>query len=151
MNRKKALQLALLLLIGLTLAFIWSRSMKSKAESRAESAAVMEWLAPFLELFVGKGRVTNHLVRKLAHFGEYGLLGVEVTAFSLLREKGRRHWLFLILFGFSVASMDETIQFFAGRGNQFSDVMLDLFGFICGVGGLCLLRRIMKKDKRENG
>lgn len=151
MNRKKALQLALLLLIGLTLAFIWSRSMKSKAESRAESAAVMELVRPFLEIFVGKGKVTEHLVRKLAHFGEYGLLGVETTACLFLWREERRRWLLLILFGFSVASMDEIIQFFVGRGNQFSDVMLDLFGFICGVGGLCLLRRIMKKDKRENG
>ena len=35
-----------------------------------------------LELFTGKGNVTDHLVRKLAHFCEYAALGV------LLEETG---------------------------------------------------------------
>ena len=147
MNGKKALRLALYLFIALTLAFIWSRSMKSKAESRAESSAVMELVRPFLEIFVGKGRVTEHLVRKLAHFCEYGLLGVETTACFFLWKKQGHRWLYLVLFGFAVASMDETIQFFVGRGNQFSDVMLDLFGFVCGMGGTYLLRWLAKELK----
>ena len=149
--RRKLFRWVVLLLILATLLFIWSRSTKSREESAAESAIVRQLLTPFLEPFVGKGNVTDHLIRKLAHFAEYCFLGVELAVWITLGEKRRLRWLYSVLFGFSVASIDETIQFFVGRGNQFSDVMLDLFGFVCGVGGLCLLLWIAKRGKRKNG
>ena len=139
MKRNSFFHALLLLLIGATLAFIWSRSLKSIPASRAESEAVGAFLKPFLELFVGKGNVTDHLVRKLAHFCEYGLLGVEVTAWFVLRDGRGRRTLFIAALGFFTGFIDETIQFFSGRGNQFSDVMLDLSGFVCGMFGLRLL------------
>ena len=151
MNGKKILRISLFFLIALTLAFIWSRSMKSVEESRSESAAVMQFLKPFLKLIFPKRPITNHLVRKLAHFFEYALLGVEIAACYFLWKERKRFWVYPLIMGFTVASIDETIQLFVGRGNQFSDVMLDLFGFACGMGGLCLLIWIVKKGKRENG
>lgn len=40
-----------------------------------QSGRVGELLRPLLELVVGQGGVTDHLVRKLAHFTEYAVLG----------------------------------------------------------------------------
>ena len=44
------------------------------AGSSQESRRGGQLLAPLIELFAGEGNVTDHLVRKLAHFTEYGLL-----------------------------------------------------------------------------
>ena len=144
MKTHKRSRILLLLLIGATLAFIWTRSMKSRAASAAESAAVMELLMPLLELFVGGGNVTDHLVRKLAHFCEFGLLGVEVSAWLALREE-KQGAVWSLPFGFLVGAVDETIQYFVGRGNQFSDVVLDFGGYVCGLGGLRLLLWLIRR------
>ena len=70
----------LTVLLVLMLLFIWGHSMVPAEASAAESGRVGALLTPFLELFVGKGNVTDHLVRKLAHFSEYAALGVLLGA-----------------------------------------------------------------------
>ena len=74
----KKQRIALLIAILLTLGFIWGNSLLSREQSSDESAWVLRLVTPVLELFVGKGRVTEHLVRKLAHFTEFALLGFEL-------------------------------------------------------------------------
>lgn len=74
--RGKKISTALLLLAVLAaLTFIWGNSLDSAVESAAKSGRVRELLRPLLELVVGQGGVTDHLVRKLAHFTEYAVLG----------------------------------------------------------------------------
>lgn len=80
-NRQIAIIVNIVLIL-LTLTFIWSRSLKSIPDSRAESEAVLEVVRPLLETVVGEGNVTDHLVRKLAHFSEFCLLGVEMSALA---------------------------------------------------------------------
>lgn len=138
-------------LICLTLAFIWSRSAKPKAASAAESGAVLDFMKQYLRFLSGRITLTDHLVRKLAHLCEYGLLGVEVAAWRSLQEQPRWGRGLLVAFGFLVGTLDETIQLFVGRGNQFSDVLLDLFGFICGLYGLWLLLWLYGKRKKKDG
>lgn len=151
MKTHKRTRILLLLLIGATLAFIWSRSMKSRAASAAESAAVGQLLMPFLELFVGKGNVTDRLVRKLAHFCEFGLLGVEASAWLALRTGEKHRPLPSLAFGLTVAALDETIQLFAaGRGCQLSDVALDFGGYVCGLVGLRLLLRLLRRMQQKH-
>ena len=90
-NRKLAARdiwsLVLLVLITATLVFIWTNSMEAPAESSEKSQWVMKLLTPVLELFVGKGNVTEFLVRKLAHFCEFGLLGCELSLMLILRKR----------------------------------------------------------------
>ena len=64
------------ILIALTLAFIWSNSMQSRAVSGGMSGSLKTWLEQLLHT-----EISEFLLRKAAHFSEYGLLGVE---FSLL-------------------------------------------------------------------
>ena len=64
------------ILIALTLAFIWSNSMQSRAVSGGMSGSLKTWLEQLLHT-----EISEFLLRKAAHFFEYGLLGVE---FSLL-------------------------------------------------------------------
>lgn len=78
MKRSKCMNLRITIILSvlliLALAFIWGHSMFSAVDSAEESRRVGQWITPFLEQFVGPGNVTDHLVRKLAHFCEYGVL-----------------------------------------------------------------------------
>lgn len=75
MNRKSIGTALLLLAILAALAFIWGNSLDSAVESTVKSGRVRELLQPLLERLVGQGGVTDHLVRKLAHFTEFAVLG----------------------------------------------------------------------------
>ena len=115
----KKQRIALLIAILLTLGFIWGNSLLSREQSSDESAWVLRLVTPVLELFVGKGRVTEHLVRKLAHFTEFALLGFELFFwFSPLRRKGRETLLLAMAHGLFAALADETLQLFSARGAQ---------------------------------
>ena len=101
----------------------------------AESEYFTELLTPALELIFGKGGVTGALVRKLGHYGEYALLGLEMGIYMNLLIKQLTYWYprrkgFAICMGcaFAAAFIDETIQIFSGRGPAIVDVWIDLAG-----------------------
>lgn len=77
------------------------------SDSAAESGRVTEWLKPFLEVFVGQGNVTDHLVRKLAHFTEFAALGFQLLL--LQKSKTRLNAARSVEYGFFAASLDESI------------------------------------------
>ena len=86
--------------------------------------------------------LTDHIVRKLAHFCEYALEGFLLTL--CLRVYTRHFFVHIswpILGGLLTALTDETIQMFSdGRSSQLTDVWLDLSGAMAGilVGLFCL-------------
>ena len=132
--------LVLLVLITATLVFIWTNSMEAPAESSEKSRWVMKLLTPFLEVFAGKGNVTEFLVRKLAHFCEFGLLGCELSLMLILRKRQMLQWYVnAAMFAFLVAALDETIQIFADRGSSLVDVWIDTAGAVTGIVGVWVL------------
>jgi len=122
------------ILIAFVLCFIWGHSMVSAEVSKTESLAVGGFLTPFLELFVGRGNVTDRLVRKLAHFSEFAVLGVLLSVnMRAYERKGRVMGSYYILLGMAAAVIDESIQLFSvGRGAQVQDILLDTAGAVCG-------------------
>lgn len=137
--KRKVAAAVLAVLIALTLAFIWGHSLASRQESLEESGAALSRLTPFLELFVGKGNVTDHLVRKLAHFTEFGALGFELMLFAAVRNRFRLQPAVNCMFaGLVTAVTDETIQIFSGRGPMVSDVVLDFGGVCAGIAAAAL-------------
>ena len=146
----KKRRIVLLMVIVLTLAFIWGNSLLSREQSSDESAWVLQLVTPVLELFVGKGRVTEHLVRKLAHFTEFALLGLELLFwFSGVREKRREGLLLAMAHGLFAALTDETIQLFSGRGSQVQDVWLDFAGVTAGAAFALLVSAIVRNNKEN--
>ena len=135
---KKRLTIFLTILIILTITFIFQNSMESVAQSEEKSTAVMEKVCFLLERVMGKGNVTDHLVRKLAHFFEFSVLGIEMSALSFLHHSPRRSLYFSVtlpLFcGLIAALTDETIQIVSARGSQVQDVWLDFAGVCVGLG-----------------
>ena len=155
MNRKRTLTLVLIILILVTIVFIWSNSLQSIPESQTKSIDFLNKVKPLLEIFVGTGNVTDHLVRKLAHFTEFGALGCELALLLALRK--RINWQSVInsaFFAMTVALTDETIQIFSGRGSQVQDVWLDFAGsctgilFVIVIFGLIKVARNRKNKKQ---
>ena len=139
----------LFLLLILTLGFIWGHSCMPQTVSAAESASITELVEPVLELVVGAGNVTDHLVRKLAHFSEFAVLGAELALLLAAKKTGVIH---ACAFGLLAGFVDETIQIFAFRGDMISDVWLDFGGAVFGVilaSLLCLLIRRTRKNAAD--
>lgn len=101
-------------------------------------------------------RITDHFVRKLAHFCEYALEGFWLML--CLRVYTRhfvRHISWPILGGLFTALCDETIQLFSdGRSSQITDVWLDFCGVLAGLAVgfllLCLCRMFVILYKHRN-
>ncbi len=73
-------------------------------------------------------------IRKLAHFAEYMLLGVEAAIFAdLVSSYKLQTFCNLAFFGLASAVTDESIQILSNRGSSVSDVLLDCRGYVTGV------------------
>ncbi|OQB24312.1 MAG: VanZ like family protein [Firmicutes bacterium ADurb.Bin182] len=137
------------ILIGAVLAFIWGNSLESIPVSQEKSLGILKLVSPLLEVFVGKGNVTDHLVRKLAHFCEYGFLGVLLASFVVARRRvGLQSIANCLSFSLAVAVADEAIQILSNRGSQVSDVLLDFAGAACGLMGVLLVWRLAGKARK---
>lgn len=134
------------LLLVLWICFIWLHSAVPASGSSEESRIVGNFIRPFLELLLGKGSVTDHVVRKLAHFTEYTILGFLIGAnVAALTAKIRRQmklsragvffcWSYGLLLAAAIALIDESIQLFSpGRSAQVTDVLLDTAGSFTGL------------------
>ncbi len=130
----RAVALAVLgLSIVLTLGFIFSNSLKSQTSSAAQSSSFQAVVEKIIPKDTDLGAFVFRNLRKIAHFTEYGLLGIEAAAFTVVLS--RRRGLMYKRFGFSVifalitAFIDETIQIFSKRGPSVSDMWIDIGGF----------------------
>ena len=140
------------LVIGLTVLAIWSFSLMSADRSQAQS----DFVRQLLESALGPGALTDFLathfpIRKVAHFTEYFVLGVEWACYDRVR---KCTWVWG--YGLPVAVTDELLQFTAaGRSPAVADVILDTAGYLCGfwltVGLLRLADRGRHRKERRAG
>lgn len=124
----------------LWLGFIIFQSVQTSDDSNEISGGVLELLMrvfPFL---------TMHIVRKLAHFTEFSLLGIFSCGAVLQLKKPQPA--ISALFGLMCALLDETIQLYIpGRSGQVSDVWLDFSGVVAGLVFVCALSYYMQKKR----
>ena len=144
--RKKVLTILLILLV----LFIWGNSCLPKQVSSLESGWVTELFRPIFDTLFGEGAVTEHFVRKLAHFTEYAALGF-VSACLMLCLSIATVWrmAYSAMGSLIVALLDETIQIFSGRGPMIQDVWLDFSGAVCG-GAIIFLICCLITDKKRS-
>lgn len=116
--------------VSLTVSFIWGNSVLSKAESSGVSDGVTKIIKEVLPPSATTDLIVKY-IRKIAHFTEYGMLGMEVVTYLWVITCHRK--LPCVLLGFSfgalIAFCDEGIQYFTGRGNSLIDVLIDVCGF----------------------
>lgn len=137
-------------LLCLNLLFIWGNSLLPGEVSAALSQWVKDLLA---KLFSGGpgGEAGHGLLRKLAHFSEFALLGVLLSwLLGMLRGKASFRPL---LPGVTAACLDEGIQLFVpGRAARLTDILIDSGGVLVGMALflLWLLIKVRKNKKNEN-
>ena len=136
----------IIVLIVISIAVAWVHSAMPVPISQSESGFFLDFLKPVFRVFIPDEAITDHLVRKMAHFSEYGLMGIEMMAFLAVSDKLKpRFYVNTFFSGLSIAVIDETIQIFSGRGPLISDLWIDMGGFVTGglIAGLVifLIRR----------
>ena len=137
------------LLTLMIVAFIWSNSCKSGAESGAQSGRVTRFLQSILD---PDGKIPeesfHHFVRKAAHFTEFATLGLALCGLfrAIFRVNGSAHFAMPVLLALMVAVADEYIQLFADRGSAVADVVLDFAGAMFGLAvGVLILFLYQKR------
>ena len=125
--------------------FIFSNSMQIGDVSESASGRVlllMKKVFTRLEMPGAANHLTDHIVRKLAHFCEYALEGfLLMLCLRVYTRHFFKHVSWPMLGGLLTALTDETIQLFVpGRSGQVTDIWIDFSGVMTGLlVGLILL------------
>ena len=134
--------------------FIFGQTLFSSADSHAQSGRIAAMLLYVLQgLSFRPDPDAFHLfIRKLAHFIEFGALGVCVGGYAFNRGclQGRSYLAMPAYLTLLVAVCDEFLQSFTGRSSLVSDVVLDYSGAILGLSVTAAFVFIKKKIKRRN-
>lgn len=140
------------LLVVLMVIFIFSNSAASAGTSNGMSLTVSEWVRPVLNT-VGLHPETdflNFVIRKLAHFSEYALLGCLIAiAYRLQPWSWMKSKAALLPF-FIIPVLDENLQrFSAGRSCELRDMLIDSAGMAAGLFLAIVLLGIVGHQKKQ--
>ena len=155
MNGKsgKILKISLIVLVLLTLAFIFGNSLLSKETSGEESKAVSGFLEKIFPLTTEFGKFLSDNLRKIAHFVEFFALGAELGSYVLAFIDDKKRGLsFAALSSFFVAFFDESLQILSGRGAEIRDVWLDFSGALTALiicAGLAYFITLLKTNEER--
>ena len=134
-----------------TLVMIWRFSAQDSKETMALSGGlawkVWSWLEGVVERYGGELSLlrVEAVLRKLAHFGIFMLLGVGLTG-MFVWQKRVPVWVVVLLIGIACAVVDEIHQSFVpGRNPAVFDVVIDTLGVCVGMGLIMLLVRGCKR------
>lgn len=138
----------------LTLLFIFTNSLRTPEQSMEQSSAVEDFMATVFPPETPFGAFVKEYVRKIGHFVEYGILGVETAVFvSLYLQNKRKMALMSVPAAVCTAFFDETLQYFSGRGPAIMDVWIDLGGFVTfslfAYGVMYLVARLRVRIKKR--
>lgn len=136
----------------LTLCFIFWNSLQGSVESNAQSGFFVALIQKIMGLSDEMLDLASYVVRKLAHFSEFAILGMEIAYLKKRVNFLLKHsWSYTFLFGLLVALIDESLQRLSDRTSSVTDVWLDFAGFLFGILLLIVIYAIMKKKfkKRE--
>jgi len=151
MNRTTIKKLKVWSPVLLWMALIFKFSAQPASQSGELSGSIATTVLSILNLLFSQfGLVHNvleTLIRKSAHFTIYGILGVLVikAVYHMHLVEMRRFWMALSICFFYACS-DEFHQLFVrGRSGQFTDVMIDTFGGIVGIGIYIFMNKLRKR------
>ena len=149
--KKNIIRAVLLILVIVISSIIFGFSAQDGETSGGISKGVITIIADVFNLngdtrniFIEKG---EGVIRKLAHFGIYTLLGLASMGFiATFNLKRKNQILITTVWGFLYASTDELHQMFInGRNASFLDVLLDTSGVIFGILLIIIYFKIYKR------
>ena len=152
--RHPKMWLGVCIALGVVTLLIWGNSMRTSTQSAQQSGSLLAFLTPWLTALGIQPEGFHSILRKLAHFSEYGLLGVLWTMELWLgphREK-RRGAMERLSFCMLTAFLDETIQLFVpGRSGEIRDVWIDTAGAWTGIVIttclVCIAMKFLNRNK----
>ena len=148
MNYKKNLSW---ILVITWMAVIFLLSAQPANDSASLSTGITDWIYQLLiNVFPNLNIETLHLlIRKLAHFTIYLVLGVLLlNALSHNEQKQSANIVLALLVSSLYAISDEIHQVFvSGRAGQISDVLIDIIGSLIGIYGYVMFNKFLKKWK----
>lgn len=149
---RKRWNIVLVLLLALTLAFIWGNSLLPWTESQEISRGLLAELCAALETVgLHLDPQNDHWLRKMAHFGEFAVLGAELCALLFLNRRVRLQGFVNCAFaGLAVAVTDEALQLLSNRGSQVQDVLLDFAGFLTGLLLCGMICGVSERNRPKN-
>ena len=148
-----------IVLLGIWIVVMYGHSLTPVEVSSQESGWALARAKELAEALLGDSSwLTEHLIRKTAHFCEYtvfGLLLMQNVSLRLgkgsrRRRESRGGWIILALAVLGVPFLDETLQLFsAGRSAQISDVWLDMAGACFGLAIWMGMKHLMENKRRR--
>lgn len=122
-----------IVLVLLTTLFIWTNSLLPGSISSSQSGFITNLIYPIFKNIMSIDKLTV-IIRKLAHFTEYAILGITLAYFYLSRSKENKYLLLALLQGVITAVIDESIQLLVpNRAGLITDVLIDTTGVVFGI------------------
>lgn len=142
----------LLIITIIIIAFIFTHSLMSGTQSAVESDSAFDIFDAITNFLHIPNVFTSLTIRKLAHFVEFAVLGIFLSATVYIFSGTFKNQIFKIPFLLlAIPVIDEFLQYFSeGRNSQVKDVLLDfggcMFGFLITVL-FVKLKTILHKPK----
>lgn len=151
MIRRDILKHVLLVITILFTCFIFINSMFPADISAEHSGNVLDSVVSIFTKFNLNINITEHFIRKSAHFMEYSVLGCLLLLTEIEYTDNVASNIFKPLFaGLIIPVIDETIQLFVeGRSGQVSDILLDFSGVLFGICIIFIIYILFIKKKRH--
>ena len=153
--KKNILRIVFLILIIINSLIIFGFSSQNGEESGNLSKSIITKIADILNIEDNRENfidVGEKVIRKLAHFGIYTLLGIWSIGFLLtFNIKLKYQVVIASIWGCIYALTDEFHQSFSfGRHASINDVVIDTLGVIFGLLLVLLVLKIKKKKKKAS-
>lgn len=140
-KRSKAIAVIFWILTAICMAIIFYFSSRPANQSAGQSSVV----TLFLQKLFHTEAITEHMVRKFAHFTEFAGLGFLINT-ALYYSIDKPKLPLGIAIGSAYAGTDEIHQIFVdGRSCQFTDWALDTAGIVTGAIIFLILNLIIRK------
>lgn len=136
-------------IISLTVLFIWGQSLLGRELSQLQSDSVQGMLGSVFGEWMYDTFLYRY-IRKVAHFAEYALLGMEWMGYRrTVRGAGRPPQWVLWTVGPTVAVCDELLQFVSARAPRVTDVLLDCLGYVCGLAAIWAITALRRRYRAQ--
>lgn len=134
----------------LSTCFIFCQSLQPAVVSDGYSLGLLGILRNLLAFVPIFDAVTNHFLRKAAHWFEFCVQGWLLCAVVFSANYQRKNLFCVLFIGLLTAVIDEYIQLFVpGRAGRVEDILLDFAGTASGVG-IYFLFEVVKSILRKS-
>ena len=124
--------------------FIFIMSSFNSTESSSQSGFIVNIISSILN--INNTEILSLIIRKLAHFTEYFILGILAYNTTKLHNK-KKHLAIIVCIIYAIS--DEIHQIFVpGRNCQITDICIDSIGSIIGIYLFNLINKNIKKKQK---